>query len=139
MFRSLSFIALLPLSLFAQTRDAVVDQTIATQVPGIEKVERLAADAFARDSTGSITVGVVTNGGLVWTKSYGFADMASKRPADRNTVYRIGSITKPFTALMLLQLVDAGKVRLSDPVERFFPEIKRVEGLPAGAAPPTLL
>jgi CubicO group peptidase (beta-lactamase class C family) len=128
MFRSLSFIAFLQLSLFAQT-----------QAPGIEKVDRLAADAFARDSTGSITVGVVANGALVWTKSYGFADMAAKRPADRNTVYRIGSITKPFTALMLLQLVDAGKVRLSDPVERYFPEIKRVEGLPAGAASPTIL
>jgi CubicO group peptidase (beta-lactamase class C family) len=116
-----------------------VTATASGQVAGVDKVERIVADAFARDSTGSITAGVVSNGELVWTKSYGLADMATKRAADRNTVYRIGSITKPFTALMLLQLVEAGKVHLSDPVEKYFPDIRRVEGLPAGAAPPTLL
>jgi len=110
--------------------------TASAQVAGIDKAERIVADAFALDSTGSITAGVVLNGNLVWTKSYG--DAAPNRAADRNTVYRIGSITKPFTAVMLLQLVEAGKVKFSDPVEKYFPEIRKVEGLPAGAAPPTL-
>jgi CubicO group peptidase (beta-lactamase class C family) len=54
-------------------------------------------------------------------------------------VYRIGSITKPFTAVMLLQLVEARKVHLSDPVEQYFPEIRQVQGLPPGTAPITLL
>ena len=65
--------------------------------------------------------------------------MKSRRVADRNTVYRIGSITKPFTAVMLMQLLNAGKIRLSDPVEKYFPEIKQVGGMPPGAPPVTFL
>ncbi len=54
---------------------------------------------------GSVTVGVVSGKDLIWTKSYGNADMEKKLPADKDTIYRIGSITKMFTALMLEQLV----------------------------------
>ena len=60
-------------------------------------------------------------------------------PADADTVYRIGSITKMFTALMLEQLVEAGKVHLSDPAEKYFPEIKTVQGRFPDAPPITLI
>jgi CubicO group peptidase (beta-lactamase class C family) len=108
-------------------------------VPGLAAVDSLAAAEFARDSIGSITIGIVSRGDLIWTKSYGFADMATRRLANRQTVYRIGSITKMFTGVMLQQLVESGAVRLSDPVSRFLPEIKTVRGLPASANIPTIL
>jgi CubicO group peptidase (beta-lactamase class C family) len=76
---------------------------------------------------------------LTWTKSYGFADMEQKRAASADTVYRIGSITKQFTALMLLQLVEQGKVRLTDPVEKYFPEINKVPKHRPDAPPITLV
>lgn len=101
--------------------------------------DSLAAAQFARDSVGSFTVGIVAGDHLVWTRSYGYADMAAHRRATRRTVYRIASVTKPFTAVMLLQLVEAGKVQLSDPVERYLPEIRQVQGLPPGSAPVTFL
>ncbi len=94
---------------------------------------------FAKDSNGSITFGVIAGSRLVWTRSVGFADMQTRRLADRNTVYRIGSITKPFTAVMLMQLVAAGRLRLSDPVERYFPEVKQIASKPQGASPFTFL
>jgi CubicO group peptidase (beta-lactamase class C family) len=81
---------------------------------------------------------VVVGADLVWTKSYGEADMKNHVPARQETVYRIGSITKQFTAIMLLQLVQAGKVHLSDPVEKYFPEINTVKGRSASAPPVTL-
>ena len=65
--------------------------------------------------------------------------MRTRRLANRNTVYRIGSITKPFTAVMSMQLVAAGKVRLSDPVERYLPEVRQIDSKPQGAAPFTFL
>jgi CubicO group peptidase (beta-lactamase class C family) len=104
----------------------------------IEQVDALAAAEFAKDNRGSVTIGVVSGAELVWTKSYGYADMEKKTPATKDTVYRIGSITKQFTGLMLLQLVEAGKVRLSVPVEKYFPEVNKVEGRFAGAPPITL-
>jgi CubicO group peptidase (beta-lactamase class C family) len=98
----------------------------------------IAAD-FATRPVGSVTAGVIVGKQLIWSKSYGDADMGKKIPADIDTVYRIGSITKMFTALMLEQLVDAGKVHLSDPVEKSFPEIKTVQGRFPEAPPITLI
>jgi CubicO group peptidase (beta-lactamase class C family) len=111
----------------------------APAVAGMRAVDSMAAAEFARDSIASLTIGVVTAQGLVWTKSYGFADMGTRRLADRNSVYRIGSITKMFTALMLHQLAAAGKIRLSDPVERYYPEIKEIRGYSKLTAPITVL
>src|SRR5690242_4100723 len=85
-------------------------------IKGIETVDSLVSAEFAKDSIGSITVGVISGSQLAWTRTVGFADMKTHRLASRNTVYRIGSITKPFTAVMLMQLVAAGRVHLSDPV-----------------------
>ena len=116
----------------------------AAQVPAdltgaITKIDSMSSAEFAKDGIGGVTVGVVSGSKLVWTKSYGFADMEKKTPADQDTVYRIGSITKQFTALTFLQLVEQGKVALSDPVEKYFPEINKVQGRLPNAPPITLI
>ena len=103
------------------------------------EVDSMIAAELARRPVGSVTAGVVVGKQLIWSKSYGDADMEKKIPADADTVYRIGSITKMFTALMLEQLVDVGKVHLSDPVEKYFPEIKLVQGRFPDAPPITLV
>src|SRR5688500_15018285 len=108
---------------------AVVTAAPATQsnlTAGLEKVEQLAAAEFAKDPRGSLTIGVVSRDRLAWSKSYGEADVERRVAATPESVYRIGSITKQFTGLMLLQLVERGKVRLTDPVEKYLPEINRL-------------
>src|SRR5882762_2766448 len=67
-----------------------------------DQVDVLAAADFAADPVGGLTVGIVKGPALVWTKSYGFADAEHKKPSSRETMYRIGSITKQFTATMML-------------------------------------
>jgi len=99
---------------------------------------RVSAD-FARDRVGGMSVGVVSGSTLVWSKHYGYAEAETKRVATNETDYRIGSITKQFTALALLQLVEQGKMRVSDPIEKYVPEIKAVQGAPAGSSPITIL
>lgn len=68
-----------------------------------------------------VSIGIVHDQELVWAKGFGLADLAAGRPATPATVYRIGSITKTFTATALLQLRDAGKLSLDDPVRRHLP------------------
>jgi cyanophycinase len=104
----------------------------------IEALDRFVATEHAKDGIGSLTVGVVSKDGLLWAKSYGYADQERRIHATSDTVYRIGSITKQFTALMLLQLVEQGKVKLSDPVEKYFPEIRKVTSRRPEAPPVTL-
>jgi CubicO group peptidase (beta-lactamase class C family) len=110
-----------------------------TPAAAFAAIDALVAREFGRDGVGSITVGVVADGRLAWTRSYGMADMEAKVPASRESVYRIGSITKQFTGLMLLQLVERGTVGLSDPVEKYFPEVNLVRGRLPDAPPITLV
>jgi len=105
----------------------------------VERLDAQVAKEVAKDNVGSVTVGVVSGARLVWTKSYGWADSEKKIQATSETLYRIGSITKEVTALMLLQLVQDGKLHFSDPVEKYFPEINKVQGRFPGAPPITLI
>ena len=105
----------------------------------ITKIDKLFLAEYQKDRAAGLTVGVVSGPQLVWTKSYGLADVERDKPSTADTVYRIGSITKQFTALMLLQLVEQGKVHLSDPVRKYFPEVKRIAGKYAAAPPITLI
>lgn len=105
----------------------------------LAEVETHTAREYAADPVGSLLVGIVADGTLAWTKSYGFADVEAKRPATPDTPYRVGSITKQFTALMLLQLAERGKVRLSDPLVKYVPEFSAVKSPYPDAPPITLL
>lgn len=71
-----------------------------------------------------LSAAIVYDQDVLWSKGFGFADLDKKVPADSATVYRVGSITKVFTALMLMQLRDAGKLSLDDPIEKYLPEFK---------------
>jgi CubicO group peptidase (beta-lactamase class C family) len=102
-------------------------------------IDHLFAAEFAKEPVGGATIGIVLEGRLAWSKSYGLADIEANLPPNDATVYRIGSISKQFAAIALLQLARNGKLHLSDPVEKFFPEINKISGKWAGAAPITLL
>jgi CubicO group peptidase (beta-lactamase class C family) len=64
----------------------------------------------------SVALAVVHGDQAVWTKAFGWADLSAKTAATPQTRYRIGSITKTFTALAVLQLHEEGKLRLDDRV-----------------------
>ncbi|MFY9552832.1 MAG: serine hydrolase domain-containing protein, partial [Thermoanaerobaculia bacterium] len=72
----------------------------------------------------AVSIGIVYDQDLIWAKGYGYADLAKKIPATPATAYRIASISKTFTAHALLQLRDAGKLQLDDPITRWISELK---------------
>jgi len=78
-----------------------------------------------------ISIGIVHDQELVWAEGFGLADLESRRPATARTLYRIGSISKTFTATALLKLRDEGRLRLDDPVTRHLPEL-HLPSHPAG-------
>jgi len=71
-----------------------------------------------------LAIGVVYNQELIWSKGYGFGDLQEETPVTPSTLFRIGSVTKVFTATAILQLRDTGKLRLDDPVTRHLPDFK---------------
>ncbi len=84
--------------------------------------------AFKEKGLPSVAVGVVYDQNMLWSRGYGFADVDAQRPATPGTVYRIGSNTKMFTATMLLQLRDAGKLQLDELMAKYAPEVTLLTG-----------
>src|ERR1700760_3858612 len=94
--------------------DAVVITGFANQ---------LNRDIKQDDVHGGLSALIIKNGKVIWAEGFGYANRKQFIAADTNTIYRIGSITKTFTAVLLMQLVEEGKVKLDDPVEKYLPEI----------------
>jgi CubicO group peptidase (beta-lactamase class C family) len=90
--------------------------------------DRLSNDVKKDDVHGSISAAIIKNGKIVWAGAFGYATRDKDIAADTNTIYRIGSITKTFTAVILMQLVEERKVKLDDPVEKYLPEIRSLNG-----------
>jgi len=78
------------------------------------------AQRVARELPG-VSLGIVHDQALVWSGGFGWADVERREPATADTLYRIGSITKLFTATALLILRDAGKLHLDDPLATHLP------------------
>jgi CubicO group peptidase (beta-lactamase class C family) len=89
------------------------------------------------DGVGGITAGVVVGRDLVWAEGFGWADVERRIPAGVNTIYRVGSISKSFTAVALLQLWERGFLDVDDPVADAVPELADLVDRPAGARPIT--
>jgi len=84
--------------------------------------------------TSGLSIALVDDQKVVWVQSFGYSDVASGTLATPNTVYRIASISKTFTAAMILQLYEQGKVGLDDPLTKYIPtfSMKPPLGFPAG-------
>ncbi len=72
----------------------------------------------------SVSAAVFRAGEVVWADALGLADVESGREATPDTQYRIGSITKTFTAVCVMQLRDAGRVELDAPLREYIPEVR---------------
>ena len=71
-----------------------------------------------------ISVGVVYDQKLIWARGFGHADVEKKIAATPATIFRMASVTKTFTATAIMQLRDAGKLSLDDPVVKHLPWFK---------------
>lgn len=70
---------------------------------------------------------IYRDGQEMYTKAWGFADVEKQIPASPETRYRIGSITKTFTSVIILQLVEEGKLAHDTPLSRFFPQLPNAD------------
>jgi CubicO group peptidase (beta-lactamase class C family) len=93
-------------------------------------IDRLFRDFATQSHVPGAAWGIVVDGELAHAGVTGLRDLTSKSAVDRDTVFRIASMTKSFTAMSILKLRDAGRLSLDDPAEWYVPEL-------AGLAYPT--
>jgi CubicO group peptidase (beta-lactamase class C family) len=82
--------------------------------------DEFAQKQMALDKTVGVTIGFMKDD-YVWVKGYGYADLENKSPAKAESAYRLASVTKPMTALAILQLVEKGKINLDAEVQTYVP------------------
>jgi CubicO group peptidase (beta-lactamase class C family) len=88
------------------------------------EIDRIFTDFATRQHVPGAAWGIVIDGALAHSGAHGFRDLATKSPVNADTVFRIASMTKSFTAMSILKLRDEGKLSLDDPAERYVPELK---------------
>lgn len=82
-------------------------------------------DRLAEKNKAMGTLVIAKEGKVLYTRSIGYAQISEpgKKPLTATSRYRIASITKMYTAVMILQLVEEGKLKLTDTLSQFFPQI----------------
>jgi serine beta-lactamase-like protein LACTB len=91
------------------------------------QIEKAASSFMAANSVPGISVAVVQDGELVWSRGFGMADLENFVPATPFTLFRLGSISKPITATAILELSERGKLDLDAEVQKYCPAFPKKE------------
>jgi CubicO group peptidase (beta-lactamase class C family) len=81
-------------------------------------------DALEANNKFMGSVAVSRNGSIIYSRSTGYADFENKIKADENSKYRIGSISKTFTTVLVMKAVEQNKLALDQTIGKYFPSIK---------------
>ncbi|HEV8481939.1 MAG TPA: serine hydrolase domain-containing protein [Blastocatellia bacterium] len=87
----------------------------------LKRIEQMIQQEMQKSDAPGLAVAIEQDGKLVYSKGFGYADVENKVPFTPQTVSRIGSISKTFTALSVMQLVEQGKIKLDDEVQVYVP------------------
>jgi CubicO group peptidase (beta-lactamase class C family) len=101
----------------AQTKSTVESDALTAKV-----------DAFVQEKMNArnipgLSMAIVRDGKIILAKGYGMANLELSVPATEKTVYHIASITKTFTAMATMMLVEEGKISLEEPISKFFSDL----------------
>lgn len=116
---SLALATLCPVPAAAST-DAATQ--IAQRQDLAQAVDEFAAEVLAKKEVAGFAIGIMVDGKVALTKGYGLADIENNVPVTDQTIFRIGSLTKQFTAAAVLVLVERGELSLDDHVSKYLPE-----------------
>ena len=90
----------------------------------IDSFDKQLEEEHREDTVGSLSAIVFLGNKIAWSRAFGKADNEKGIDADVSTVYRIGSISKTFTAYLMMLLVQDGTISLDEPIAKYLPEIK---------------
>src|SRR5262245_8741609 len=116
----LVIVLLTPSLLFAQ---ASVPPT-PPYADAVKALDAFVAREVEQKRLPALSIALVDDQRVVWAKGYGHADPAKKAPATAATVYRVGSVSKLFTDVAVMRLVEKGELDLDAPVTKYLPDFK---------------
>ncbi len=90
----------------------------------LDQMDKQLHDLYSQEQLPGISAVITYRQAPIWSNNYGFSDLDARRAADSDTIYHLGSVTKIFTAVTLMQLRDANRLQLQDPLAMYLPEVK---------------
>ncbi|GAB4246624.1 MAG: serine hydrolase domain-containing protein [Acidobacteriota bacterium] len=129
-------VAALTAGVAAQGLPSATPEAVGFAPGRLERIDRVMQDYVERGIFPGMTVAVVRHGKLVYRRSFGFSDVASREPVREDTIFRIYSMSKPVTSVAALMLFEQGYYLLDDPVSKYLPELKGLKIFGQENAPP---
>ena len=114
--------ALLTAGLMVLSHSAVGQAPERASAALLARIDSVVDAEMKKAKVPGMSVAVQRGGDVLLAKGYGIADLEHGVPATVETVYRIGSITKQFTAAAIMRLVEQGKVGLQDDITKYLPD-----------------
>lgn len=90
------------------------------------KIDNL-LETYDKDAKFMGSIILSQNGKIVYKNTVGFSDIKTKKKASINTKYRIGSVTKSFTATLIFKAIEENKLELNETIESYFPSVKNAK------------
>ena len=87
----------------------------------VKKIDKLVSESYPSMAPGCAVL-VAKNDRIIYQKAFGTANLELNQPLRPEMVFRIGSVTKQYTAIAILKLMEEGKLSLIDSIQRFFPQ-----------------
>jgi CubicO group peptidase (beta-lactamase class C family) len=112
------FLCLLP-PLLAQASQFAPDK--------VRRIDQAVATQMSRNSVPGVSVAIATGSQLRWAGGYGMADLENFIPVTPLTEIRLGSISKPITAIAIMQLVEQGRIDLDSEIQRYVPSFPKMQ------------
>lgn len=108
----------------------VSSPVVAQQIGRLTNRQIFAIDStvnemMTRTLTPGVSVAIANGKEIIWSKGYGKADLENGVPAKATTVYRLASVSKPITAVAVMQLVEQGKIDLDAPIQKYVPSFPK--------------
>ncbi len=98
--------------------------------PAVDRARALVVDQIEKAHMAGFSISVAKDGVNVWSEGFGFADLEQMVPVDPSyTRFRIGSISKPMTAVAVALLMEEGKLDLDVPVQKYVPSFPEKQGV----------
>jgi D-alanyl-D-alanine carboxypeptidase len=114
LFRIAAFAATLPFATSHAQTPSLISKEVAAA-----KVDSMVRAYMAEKGNASVSLAISRGNETLIERAWGYADVETKRPATTATVYKIGSVSKQFTATLILKQVERGKIALTDSIGRF--------------------
>jgi serine beta-lactamase-like protein LACTB len=115
------------LALLLACASAVSSQQNSLSTEKRAEIEKAVSSFMSANSVPGIGVAVVLEGEPAWSAGFGMSDLEDSAPATSSTLFRLGSISKPITAVAVLQLWERGKLDLDAPVQKYCPAFPQKE------------